>query len=67
MEQQKPPPSVEVSLKYMAWDIKRGANALEAIQKLFENYVGGAVRNEPSSTTKHTYKAHHRDTEDVPF
>ena len=29
--EQKPLPSKEASLKFMAWDVKRMANALEAI------------------------------------
>ena len=36
MEAQKPLPSVEASLKYMAWDMKRVANELEKLNKLLE-------------------------------
>lgn len=32
----KPLPSVEASLKYMAWDMKRVANELEKLNKILE-------------------------------
>jgi hypothetical protein len=33
----KPLPSVEASLKYMAWDMKRVANELEKLNKTLES------------------------------
>ena len=37
MMEHKPLPSVEASLKYMAWDMKRVANELEKLNKTLES------------------------------
>lgn len=36
----KPLPSCEASLKYMAWDVKKMAESMERMTKLFERFVG---------------------------
>ena len=42
MSEQKPIPAAEVSLKYMAWDVKGMANAMEAILKLIQARSGSS-------------------------